>query len=306
MTILLTGASGLLGANFVEAARSRHVNVIAVYNQHSLRVPGVETVRADLTDATSADDLVRSFRPLWTVHCAAVTNVDWCESHPKETWDIHVEASRHLAAAMRKAGGRLVYISTDAVFDGTGGNYAEEDRCAPVNVYATTKLAGEQVVQDSLDSSLIVRTNMYGWNMQNKCSLAEWILSELEAQQLVSGFDDVIFTPILVNDLAEIVIEMMEQQLSGVYHVAGSQACSKHDFALHLADVFGLNQELIRRASVDRSALQARRPKNTSLQTAKISRALNRPMPDIQSGLQRFKMLRDSGYVSQLKTHTGR
>jgi dTDP-4-dehydrorhamnose reductase len=93
--------------------------------------------------------------------------------------------------------------------------------------------------------------------------------------------------------------------IGGVYHVAGRRL-AVNTILPCTWPMFGLNQGLIRRASVDRSALQARRPKNTSLQTAKISRALNRAMPDIQSGLQRFKMLRDSGYVSQLKTRTGR
>lgn len=300
--VLVTGASGLLGANMVAVARQKGLRVIAAFNQHLISVPGVQSVQVDLNDFASVTQLVHLFRPQWIIHCAAVTNVDWCETHAQVVEKLHVDASRNLAIAAEKNNGQLVYISTDSVFDGLRGDYSEDDFCRPMNVYASTKLTGERAVLDILESSLIVRTNIYGWNMQNKQSLAEWILYNLQAHSPINGFCDVIFTPILVNDLADLLLEMLASQLAGIYHIGASQACSKYEFALSIADVFSLDRDLICATSIEDSRLQAARAKNTSLQTRKIVHAMNGPMPDIMMGLHRFKALLDSGYATKLKT----
>jgi dTDP-4-dehydrorhamnose reductase len=305
MKLMVTGASGLLGANLVETALSQAVDVIAVYQQHPIHFPDAKVIQADLTDARTVDDLVCSCRPEWTIHCAAATNVDWCETHPHPTRHINVEASRYLAQAIRHVGGKLIYISTDMVFGEAQGYHTEQDACAPLNVYAESKLAGEFAIREIMESALVIRTNIYGWNLVDKRSLAEWALAELEAHKPINGFYDVTFTPILVNDLAEILLSMMHKKLTGVYHVAASHACSKYEFMVHIADLFGLDSELIRPASINASALPASRPKNIALQTTKISQALNRPMPDVLAGLQRFKALRTSGYVGRLISHRG-
>jgi dTDP-4-dehydrorhamnose reductase len=302
--ILVTGASGLLGANFISTALQRGKTLVAVSHEHPLQLLGIEHVSANLVDRCKVNELVQSIQPAWIVHCAALTNVDWCQCHPKETWGVNVEISKHLATAARSIGARMVYVSTDSVFDGRVGNYNEADLPKPLNVYGESKLAGEKAVLEELQQSLIVRTNIYGWNAQDKASLAEWMFDRLEGGQCVPGFRDVIFTPILVNDLSEIILDMMEHRLRGVHHVAGSQPCSKYEFALQLASAFGLERELVQPQSLADSNLLAPRPKRTSLQTTKVSGALGRKMPDVQSGLQRFKALRDSGFVRKLKGFT--
>jgi dTDP-4-dehydrorhamnose reductase len=302
---MVTGASGLLGANLVLQFQQRGKDVIAIYHQHKIVAHGVKSLRADLTEKRAVDDLLERLRPGWIIHCAALTDVDWCEEHPAEAHRVNVQMSRNLAVAAGQVSASLVYISTDSVFDGKRGHYSEADIPAPVNTYAGSKLEGEKAVQDELGRSLVIRTNIYGWNMQARQSLAEWVLARLGSGQRVPGFHDVVFTPILVNDLGEIILDMMKQALTGLYHVAGSQACSKYEFALRVADTFSLERQLIQSVSIKDSHLKAPRPGNTSLQTNKVSQALGRPMPDLKSGLQRFKELRDSGFATQLKALTG-
>jgi dTDP-4-dehydrorhamnose reductase len=138
-------------------------------------------------------------RPAWIVHCAAATNVDWCESHPVECMRVNAEAAGALARAARSIGARLVYISTDSVFDGVSGGYRETDPVSPVNHYARSKASGESAVLDEIPDALVLRTNIYGWNLQSKHSLAEWALARLEGGEVVPGFRDVSFSPLLVN-----------------------------------------------------------------------------------------------------------
>ena len=294
-TILVTGASGLLGSNFVLTAKKRSYKIVALYHTHPLEFPGGKVVKIDLRNGPFVKKLIREYHPDWIVHCAALTNVDWCETHRDETWKLNVEVTRQIASIARDNGVGLVYISSDSIFDGRLGCYLEESMPAPLNIYAESKLAGEKAVLDELNCSLIVRTNIYGWNAKNKESLAEWILRRLETGQLVPGFYDILFTPIFVGDLSEIILDMMKLELKGVYHVAGSQVCSKYEFAVQLAATFGLNRELVQPATAaDSKELIAMRPGNTSLRTDKISAALGRGMPDIEAGLMRFKALRNN------------
>lgn len=299
--ILVTGASGLLGANLTLAACDRY-DVVAIYCNHTIRSERFLSQCVDLSLEDNVFDLVEHIRPDWIIHCAAATDVDRCQEEPVMAWRYNAEMTKYLATAARRAGSRMVYISTDSVFDGRRGNYTEEDEPFPINVYAKSKLAGEQAAQAELDHVIVIRTNLYGWNVQNKLSLAEWILNNLKLGNSINGFRDVYFTPILVNDLVDVILLMLGQEFYGLYHVAGSQRCSKYEFGCKLATVFGLDAKLIQPTLIAESSLAAPRPLDTSLCVSKVSQALGMHMPDLISGLQRFKALRDTGYVAELRS----
>ncbi len=303
--ILVTGASGLLGANFLQVARQVGLEAMGTYHQFPLHSSDIATVQVDLTKKSDLTRLITRVNPTHILHCAALTNVDWCESHPEEAWKVNVEASRWLAQAAHDCSAKLIYISTDSVFDGKTGNYSENDLPNPVNVYARTKLAAEEAVLECSENNLVLRTNIYGWNLQDKLSLAEWMLQQLEREIEFAGFSDVVFSPIIVNDLGRIILKMIACELTGVFHVSGSQAISKYDFALEIARVFSLDSDHVRAASVKDLALTAQRPLNTSLQVGKIQNALGISMPSIQSGLLHFKILQEDGYVTNLQTLLG-
>src|SRR5437879_9505851 len=127
--ILVTGAQGLLGTN-----------LLTDYAELGLPVSGIDRRTCDLTDAAETARVVREIEPGCIIHTAALTQVDWCESHPEETWRSNVEASRTLAQIARQIGARMVYISTDSVFDGTRGYYCETDEPRPLNAYSQSKL----------------------------------------------------------------------------------------------------------------------------------------------------------------------
>lgn len=303
--ILVTGASGLLGANLVMAARERGERVAVGCHRIPVRFPGTERVDFDLNSPSQIKARLRDMRPDWIVHCAAATDVDWCQDHPEDARRINAEASRELAESARRTGTRFLFVSTDAVFDGGRGGYGEEDPPCPVNVYGSTKWAGEQAVRKVLPTTLVVRTNLYGWNLQPKQSLAEWILDRLESGGRVPGFEDVIFTPILADDLAELLLDMVDRSMEGLYHVAGSEALSKYEFARRLAEVFHCDPSSVQPVRIADSGLKAPRPRNTALRTTKATRALGREPPTLDAGLRRFKSDRDSGYVAELRSYRG-
>jgi dTDP-4-dehydrorhamnose reductase len=300
--VLVTGGSGLLGANLVLEMAQRGFALTALYGHHPIALEGVRSAACDLADSAAASRLLTEFQPALVLHCAAATNVDWCESHPQECMRINADAAGALAASAKRLGARFVYISTDAVFDGVSGGYRETDPLAPANWYARGKAAGEAAVLGEMPDALVLRVNIYGWNLQPKHSLAEWVLSRLESAQTVPGFTDTTFAPVLVNDLAGWILRLVELGCSGTFHVASSDRCSKFEFARQIASVFQYDPSLVRESPLNSSALAAPRPRNTWLRTDRIAATFGHAMPSVLEGLERFRTLRDNGFVRRLKS----
>jgi dTDP-4-dehydrorhamnose reductase len=255
----------------------------------------------DFTDQAETRRIFRELRPSSVVHCAAATDVDRCEEHPDEAYKLNVTTAAAIAGITARSGVRFLYVSTDSVFNGERGHYSETDPPAPLNVYATTKLQGEKEVTRLNPAATIARVSLYGWNAQNKDSLAEWVLKRLTLGKTVPGFSDVFFCPALANDVAEVLLELVDQNLSGIYHVVGSECISKYEFARRVAAKFAFDPEQVFATHMADAKLKARRPRDTSLNTGKICDALGRAMPDVDAGLRRFAELRENGYADQLK-----
>jgi dTDP-4-dehydrorhamnose reductase len=299
--ILITGASGLLGANLLSLAHEQGRETVGIYHRHAVHLAGVRLQAVDLTDLTQTERIFQKLSPAQVMHCAAATDVDWCEAHPHEADRLNAAVPAAIADITSRIGAQFLYISTDSVFDGERGNYAETDIPAPVNVYAKTKLQGEREVLRRNPSAAIARVNLYGWNAQNKDSLAEWILKELTLGKPVPGFSDVIFCPILVNDLSDVLLAMLDQALTGIYHVVGSEPATKYEFARRVASTFGYDPGQVVSTPLSEAKLKAPRPLNTSLNAGKISSAMRRAMPNVDTGLRRFRELKENGYVNRIK-----
>jgi dTDP-4-dehydrorhamnose reductase len=303
--VLVTGASGLLGANLIFDGRGRH-DFVGVYHQHAMEIDGAVLISADLSREGVARKLMRTHEPAWVVHTAAATNMEACEVDPGMAFRLNCDMTRFVAEASWSIGAGLIHISTDAVFDGRRGNYVETDEVNPLSVYARSKYEAEQAVATAHPEAAIVRTNIFGWNMQPKQSLAEMFLHHLEKGERCHGFTDVSVTTILVNDLVELLLKMIEAGLSGMYHVGGGECLSKYDFGLRLADTFGLDGTLIEPITVAQMNFKAKRGNHLCMKGDKIEAALGVELPDISGGLRRFRELRANGHAERLKMHSRR
>jgi dTDP-4-dehydrorhamnose reductase len=299
--ILITGASGLLGSNLATEWAAREA-VIGVSHRTAVQNGRFATVCADLTSAQETAMLLKDFRPSHVVHAAALTDVDLCEAQPDLAKLHNFLMTRNVAQAAHSIGAKLIYISTDAVFDGKRSNHTEYEPLSPVNMYACTKLMGEAAAFSEAPDVLVIRTNFYGWNLRPKKSLAEWILARLEQGELVPGFDDVFFSPILINSLGDILLDLIKHKAAGVYNIGSRERLSKYAFAVQLAKVFGFPSECVQPVSIHSGELYAPRPCDTSLDCTKASLTLGREMPKIYEDLCRFMYLRDQGYVISLKS----
>ncbi|MBE0699595.1 MAG: SDR family oxidoreductase, partial [Anaerolineaceae bacterium] len=209
--LLVTGVSGLLGSNLARLAAGRFQITGVLTGEHAIVSPGQAsfiTIMADLTCPGQVERIIDQTQPEVIIHCAAMTNVDRCEAYPEQAERINTNLPALIAKIAARNGVPLLHISTDAVFDGELGSYCEEDQPKPVNVYARTKFEGEQCVAEAYPEALIARVNFYGWSWQGHRSLAEWFYNNLSAGKTIPGFTDLIFCPLLVNDLIDILFKM--------------------------------------------------------------------------------------------------
>ncbi len=297
--ILITGASGLLGINLaLEAAKN--YEVVGIVHTKQLYDSGFEVLHADLLQPVEIVRILDEAKPDWVINCAALANLDTCEQQPQLAQQLNAELPGRLAAETAKRGLRFLHISTDAVYDGSQGNYREEDAPAPINVYGRTKRLGELAVRGANLNALIVRPNFFGWSASGERSLAEFFYNNLLIGNSVSGFTDRLFCPLQVNDLVAIMLELLEKDLSGHYHVVSSDHISKYDFGVAIAKRFDLNANLIKPVSAASSGAAALRSPSLTLSTAKVAKVLGRRMPTVVAGIERLYEQYQSGYRAKL------
>ena len=179
----------------------------------------------------------------------------------------------------------------------------EEDVPNPLGVYSRTKLAGEQAVLAENPNAIVARVNFYGWSLSGRRSLAEFFYNNLTNNKSMSGFTDVKFCPMLVNDTVRILIKMLQKNLSGLYHVVGPQAMSKYQFGVEIARRFTLKESEISPKSINSSGLSARRANNLCLSTHKLSTALGESLPEFSTGLNEFYTQFEQGYPQKIRSY---
>ena len=298
--LFITGVSGLLGLNLALQVRDRYT-VGGSYHNHLITMDLVETVATDLTSQESVRDALAIFQPDVIVHTAAYTDVNGCETNPGLARSLNVDAAANVAKAATESGAQLVHISTDHLFDGTEPRRTEDDIPEPLNVYAATKLEGELAVTAECPDALIVRTNFYGWGSPLKSSFSDWILEGLREERRLPMFADSFFSPILINDLVELIIEMVERQATGVYNIAGRDRLSKYSFAERLAQTFGYGTENIDQTFASEQQTDVVRPSDLSMNCSKLERLIGRPVPTVDEGLARLRLLENEGRPKQLR-----
>ena len=300
--ILITGASGLLGMNLCLQTWQTH-SIIGV-DRSTLGGTPFELFRADLIQPGTVGRIIETLRPDAIIHTAANANIDACQSDPQGALYLNAVIPGQMAEACAKHDIPLLHISTDAVFDGNlSKTYIESDTTNPLSVYAHTKLAAEEQVRSANPQAIVARVNFFGWSLSGTRSLSEFFYNRLSAGQQCNGFTDVYFCPMFVGDLADTLLLMLEKNLSGLYHVVGSEALSKYDFGQRIARQFGFDPALVTPRSVEDSGLTAPRSHNLRLSIHKLSTALGMVIPAVSTGIEQFYTQAQEGYPQKMRSY---
>ena len=304
MKLLVIGGSGLLGYKVAKMASNEHETFLT-YNYRSIQVEGCTALKLDKCDRKAVFELLEKIKPDVVIDTAALHNVDYCETHPEEAWKVNVEGTRNVAEACKKVGAKIIFISTDYVFDGTKGYYTEEDTPNPLSYYAKTKLEAEKTIQ-SLDVNYIIArpSVIYGWNPNEVSGLKSssgksvnfvvWALQKLEKGEEIKAVTDQYSSPTLADNLAEALLVMASSEKQGIYHTAGKDCVNRYEFTLKIAEVFGLDKSLIKPVTSEIFKQVAKRPKKCCLDVSKAEKDFGIRFLTVEEGLKLMKNQKES------------
>ena len=268
MKILITGANGLLGQKLVGLlSQQADVELIATARGAN-RLPtqdGYTYLPMDITDRQQVLDVIRQVRPDAVIHSAAMTDVDKCEVDKDGCWAQNVTATEAIVDACRATGAFLCHVSTDFIFDGTAGPYAEEAEGNPISFYGWSKYAAEKVVMHGGIRWAIARTVLvYGIaHDMSRSNIILWVKKSLEDGKTIKVVTDQFRSPTLAEDLAMGCALIAQQQAEGIFNISGKEVLTPHEMATQTADYFGLDKSLITEATAATFTQTARRPPRT-------------------------------------------
>ena len=266
MKVLLFGSTGHLGRLLLDALRGHDVRALA-------------RADADLRDREAVRRAVEAWNPEAVVLAAGLASADACEDHPGDAYAVNVDGARNAAEASR--GRAFLHFSTDHVFDGKSGPYAEEDRPNPMSVYGRTKLESERIVLTVNPRSLVVRTSLV-WSRTGK----SFFTSLLAAKEPLPCWTDHFGTYTYGPSLARAAVELLEAGGRGLWHLAGTELLNRHEFAIKVAGRLGLDPSLFRPASIHDAPPRAPRPLRAGLRVDRAQAALRVRLPSTDEALE--------------------
>lgn len=275
MKILVTGISGQLGHDVCKELTKRNIEQL-----------GISSKDLDITDKTAVEALIREYQPDAVIHCAAYTKVDLAEDEPEKCWAVNVDGTRNIAAACRELSAKMVYISTDYVFPGTGEQFWEPtDPVGPVNAYGRSKLAGELAVRSLLEQYFIVRISwVFGKNGNN---FVKTMLRLAETRTELNVVSDQIGSPTYTADLAPLLCDMVQTERYGVYHATNEGICSWAEFAEAIFELTG-KQMTVHPIPTSEYPTRAVRPLNSRMSKECLMEEGFSYMPDWRDALGKY------------------
>jgi dTDP-4-dehydrorhamnose reductase len=292
MRILITGANGLLGQKVTETfVRETDHELICTDIMPNPSLDGkFRYLPLDITGKEDVKKTVLKHEPNVIVNAAAFTNVDACETERELCWRVNVDAVKNLIIAARKVSAKVIHISSDYVFDGKSGNYDEDSVPSPQSFYGKSKLASENALISSVIEYAIIRTMiLYGVANNVRPNFATWLVDKLVNDEPVKVVDDQLGHPTVADDVALAVLQIIEKNCSGIYHVCGSECVSRYKFALKLADIFEFEKNLIIPIKTSELQQAAARPMNSSFITLKAESELGIKPMNVSEGLYFLK-----------------
>lgn len=292
MKVLITGANGLLGQKLLPLFLENKGFEVTLTSKGKARfdIKNAQTKYYDL-DITNRDHVfhvIHLEKPDVIIHTAAMTNVDYCETHQEDCWEVNVQSVIHLLHAAEAYNSFFVHLSTDFIFPGDKRTLTEEDVPEPVNFYGQSKLQAETLVLRSRVPHAIVRTALvYGViPKMSRSNIVLWVKNSLENNKPIQVVDDQYRTPTLAEDLAMGCYLVVTQRATGIFNISGGEIISPYAMALQIATIFGLDKKLIFRTDSTEFSQLAKRPLETGLIIDKAKFELGYHPRSLQAGLK--------------------
>jgi dTDP-4-dehydrorhamnose reductase len=290
MRALVIGASGQVGAAIAARLAERGHDVVGTHHH----VPQPDTRPLDVSDSAATERLIAETEPAWVLCPAGLTHVDYCEDHREEAMAVNRDAPAAAARGAAKRGAGFVYFSTEYVFEGTGGPYAEDDPVHPLSIYGLSKLEGERRALEENPRTVVIRTTVvYGPERQGK-NFVYQVLRRAHAREPIRVPSDQISSPTYNLDVAAATVELIERDFRGVLHVAGPVVLDRYAFAQEVCAVFGLDTALVEAIETAALGQRARRPLRAGLTIERAQRLLRTPLRPPREALADMRRVLES------------
>lgn len=275
MLVLVTGVKGQLGHDVMNELSKRKIQAV-----------GVDIEEMDITDADSVNKVMSEVTPDAVIHCAAYTAVDAAEENEELCRRVNAQGTANIASACRERGCKLMYISTDYVFDGEGTRpWEPDDERDPLNVYGQTKYEGEVAVTDAVDKFFIVRIAwVFGVNGKN---FIKTMLDLGRTRDTLTVVDDQFGSPTYTYDLAVLLVDMILTDKYGFYHATNEGICNWYEFACEIFRIAGIKINVTPVSAAEYSA-KAKRPSNSRMNKDKLTENGFEKLPPWQDALERY------------------
>lgn len=288
--ILITGASGMLGATLVKLWKKKY-QIFATAGRNFSHNQAKNFKQFDLK-AKNYQVLANFVKPDAIIHCAALTSHEYCQSNPKEAMLVNGDSVKKLIKVFPKV--KLLFISTDAVFPLKTHLANEKTKTSPVTVYGKSKELGERYILSYAKNACIVRTTIIGRNINSdKQSFAEWIVNSIKSGKKITLYDDTIFTPISIWHLAKELEWVIRNKVPTILHVAGREIVSKYDFGYNLCKELNLDLSLITKGKLNKKSQVIKRSYDQTLDCSLYQKLSDHKLPNrektIKSLYQHFK-----------------
>lgn len=282
--ILIFGGTGLVGSTFINYSKDLF-EIFYTYNNNWINFEKTTSYKINLlTDNEKISSIIDDSNPDIIIHTVAYPSVDFCEANHELANELHVNATQTIVDSAMKNNVKVIFLSTDAVFDGKSNKkYNESDLPKPVNYYGITKFNAEKIVLEKPNNVVLRTAVVYGWH--EKSRFTNWIISYLKKGEIVDPFIDQYNTPTFVDDLVKAIVKIIEDDICGLFHTVGKTCTSRYEFAILLADKFGLEKNLIKQVTSDEKKQDAPRPPKTCLDASKLENLINFEFCTLKEGI---------------------
>jgi dTDP-4-dehydrorhamnose reductase len=288
MSILITGANGLLGQKLVVLLKEKGEDFLAT-GRGASRIPleGIRYQSMDITNAAETLEVITTEKPEVVIHTAAMTNVDQCETDKEGCWLQNVTAVENIVKACEASGAFLLHLSTDFIFDGEDGPYDEEAKANPVSYYGDSKLAAEKAVMaGKIDWAMARTVLVYGIAFDmSRSNIILWVKKSLEEGKTINVVNDQWRTPTLAEDLAMGCYLIAKKKAKGVFNISGKDFMNPYQMAIATADYFGLDKSLINETDGSKFSQPAKRPPKTGFVLDKAKEVLGYNPRSFEEGI---------------------
>ncbi len=286
--ILITGVSGFVGYSLYELLSKNNFEVFGFYNKTKIDLKN--TFSVDIKKRSDVIKILDEIKPDIIVHTAALTSTTYCEKNPEEAWLTNTLATKYFTEYSKGKNSYLIFISTDLVFDGLKGNYKEEDKTNPVNVYGQTKKEAEELISQISPRFSILRSSLiYGRSWCKTKGADEKIINYLLEGKKIKLFVDEFRNFLFIEDMLKVLKYFCENEVEGLFHIGGPDKMSRYEFGEKIAEAFKLDKSLIEPASIKGYNSTPKRVPDGSLNSDKLKKTIPFDFTKFEDALKTYE-----------------